>query len=199
MAGNFEALRFMEAEEKRKNKAEKGKRREKLEKRKTNLQRPFSGCKLWAFFTIKLGKKCQKCTISAHEMRRVPKLSDQTTFFELPFNFWRFWGWRRNRAGTVGTIFSRNRNRNRNPTNRFQKPKLEPEPCCSLQTVLKRTENPFDSQQDQPQKQTTVIRMSFGPFLCPRDSTLSLLSLIFLFYQGKTLKLTMDFVPCRTH
>ena len=56
LVGNFEALRFIEAEEKRKNKAEKGKRREKLEKRKTDLQPPFSGCKLWAFFTIKLGK-----------------------------------------------------------------------------------------------------------------------------------------------
>ena len=51
--------------------AEKGKRREKLEKRKTNLQPPFSGCKLWAFVTIKLGKKC---TISAHEMRCAPYL-----------------------------------------------------------------------------------------------------------------------------
>ena len=60
LVGNFEALRFIEAEEKRKNKAEKGKRRDKLEKRKTNLQPPFSGCKLWAFVTIKLGKKCQK-------------------------------------------------------------------------------------------------------------------------------------------
>ena len=37
LVGSFEALRFIEAEEKRKNKAEKGKRREKLEKRKTNL------------------------------------------------------------------------------------------------------------------------------------------------------------------
>ena len=34
LVGSFEALRFIEAEEKRKNKAEKGKRREKLEKRK---------------------------------------------------------------------------------------------------------------------------------------------------------------------
>ena len=59
LVGNFEALRFIEAEEKRKNKAEKGKRREKLEKRKTNLQPPFSGCKLWAFFTIKLGKNAK--------------------------------------------------------------------------------------------------------------------------------------------
>ena len=57
--GNFEALRFIEAEEKRKNKAEKGKRREKLEKRKTNLQPPFSGCKLWKIFTIKLGKNAK--------------------------------------------------------------------------------------------------------------------------------------------
>ena len=50
LVGSFEALRFIEAEEKkkRKNKAEKGKRREKLEGRKTNLQPPFSGCKLWA-------------------------------------------------------------------------------------------------------------------------------------------------------
>ena len=49
LVGNFEALRFIEAEEKRKNKAEKGKRREKLGKRKTNSQPAFSGCKLWAF------------------------------------------------------------------------------------------------------------------------------------------------------
>ena len=34
LVGNFEALRFIEAEEKGKNTAEKGKRREKLEKRK---------------------------------------------------------------------------------------------------------------------------------------------------------------------
>ena len=70
--GSFEALRFIEAEEKRKNKAEKGKRREKLEKRKTNLQPQFVGCKIGAFFTIKLGKKCQKWSISAHEMRCGP-------------------------------------------------------------------------------------------------------------------------------
>ena len=38
LVGNFEALGFIEAEEKRKNKAEKGKRTEELEKRKTNLQ-----------------------------------------------------------------------------------------------------------------------------------------------------------------
>ena len=54
--GSFEALRFIEAEEKRKNKAEKGKRREELEKRKSNLQPQFVGCKIGAFFTIKLGK-----------------------------------------------------------------------------------------------------------------------------------------------
>ena len=70
--GSFEALRFIEAEEKRKNKAEKGKRREKPEKRKTNLQPQFVGCKIGAFFTIKLGKKCQKWSISAHEMRCGP-------------------------------------------------------------------------------------------------------------------------------
>ena len=72
LVGNFEALRLIEAEEKRKNKAEKGKRREKLEKRKTNLQPPFSGCKLWGIFYYKTGQKCQKCTISAHEMRCAP-------------------------------------------------------------------------------------------------------------------------------
>ena len=72
LVGSFEALRFIEAEEKRKNKAEKGKRREKLEKRKTNLQPQFVGCKIGAFFTIKLGKKCQKWSISAHEMRCGP-------------------------------------------------------------------------------------------------------------------------------
>ena len=59
MVGSFEALRFIEAEEKRKNKAEKGKRREKLEKRKTNLQPQFVGCKIWAFFTIKLSKNAK--------------------------------------------------------------------------------------------------------------------------------------------
>ena len=72
MVGSFEALRFIEAEEKRKNKAEKGKRREELEKRKTNLQPQFVGCKIGAFFTIKLGKKYQKWSISAHEMRCGP-------------------------------------------------------------------------------------------------------------------------------
>ena len=59
MVGSFEALRFIEAEEKRKNKAEKGKRREKLEKRRTNLQPQFVGCKIGAFFTIKLGKNAK--------------------------------------------------------------------------------------------------------------------------------------------
>ena len=49
-------MRCIEAEEKRKNKAEKGKRREKLEKRKTNLQPPLGGCKFWAFFTVELGE-----------------------------------------------------------------------------------------------------------------------------------------------
>ena len=85
LVGNFWALRCIEAEEKRKNKAEKGKRREKLEKRKTNLQPPLSGCKLWAFFTIKLGKNCPKCTISAHEMRCAPYFNNsewnESTFF----------------------------------------------------------------------------------------------------------------------
>ena len=57
--GSVEALRFVEAEEKTKNKAEKGKRREKLEKRKTNLQPQFVGCKIGAFFTIKLGKNAK--------------------------------------------------------------------------------------------------------------------------------------------
>ena len=70
--GSFEALRCIEAEEKRKNKAEKGKRTEKLEKRKSNLQPQFVGCKIGAFFTIKLGKKCPKWSISAHEMRCGP-------------------------------------------------------------------------------------------------------------------------------
>ena len=37
----------------------KAKIREKLEKRRTNLQPPFSGCKLWACFTIKLGKNAK--------------------------------------------------------------------------------------------------------------------------------------------
>ena len=46
---------MIEAEEKRKNKAAKGKRREELEKRNTNLQPQFVGCKIGAFFTIKLG------------------------------------------------------------------------------------------------------------------------------------------------
>ena len=59
LVGSFEALRFIEAEEKRKNKAEKGKRREELEKRKTNLQPQFVGCKIGAFFTIKLGKNAK--------------------------------------------------------------------------------------------------------------------------------------------
>ena len=68
LVGSFEALRFIEAEEKRKNKAEKGKRREELEKRKSNLQPQFVGCKIGAFSTIKLGKNCQKWSISAHEM-----------------------------------------------------------------------------------------------------------------------------------
>ena len=72
LVGNFEALRFIEAEEKRKNKAENGKRREKLEKRKTNLQPHFVGCKIGAFFTIKLSKKCQKWSISILEMRCGP-------------------------------------------------------------------------------------------------------------------------------
>ena len=74
LVGSFEALRFIEAEEKRKNKAENGKRREKLEKRKTNLQPQFVGCKIGAFFTIKLGKKGQKWSISAHEMRCGPNI-----------------------------------------------------------------------------------------------------------------------------
>ena len=70
--GSYEALRLIEAEEKRKNKAEKGKRREKLEKRKSNLQPQFVGCKIGASFAIKLGKKCQKWSVSAHEMRCGP-------------------------------------------------------------------------------------------------------------------------------
>ena len=49
LVGSFEALRFIEAEEKGKNKAEKGKKREKLEIRKTNLQPQFVGCKIGAF------------------------------------------------------------------------------------------------------------------------------------------------------
>ena len=57
---------------KKKNTAEKGKRREELEKRKTNLQPQFVGCKIGAFFTIKLGKNGQKWSISAHEMRCGP-------------------------------------------------------------------------------------------------------------------------------
>ena len=72
--GSFEALRLIEAEEKRKNKAEKGKTREELEKRKTNLQPQFVGCKIGAFFAIKLGKKCQEWSLSAHEMRCGPKI-----------------------------------------------------------------------------------------------------------------------------
>ena len=40
---------YRDAEEKRKKKAEKGKRREKLEKRKTNYSNPQGGCKYWAF------------------------------------------------------------------------------------------------------------------------------------------------------
>ena len=72
MVGNFEALRFIEAAEKRKIRQKKAKR-EKPEKRKTNVQPPFSGCKLWAFFTIKLGKM-PKCTISAHVMRCAPSI-----------------------------------------------------------------------------------------------------------------------------
>ena len=80
LVGSFEAVRLIEAEEKRKNKAEKGKRREELEKRKTNLQPQFVGCKIGALFTIKLGKTCQKCTISAHEMRCAPQI-----YTEIPY------------------------------------------------------------------------------------------------------------------
>ena len=58
--GSFEALRFIEAEEKRKIKTEKGKKREKLEKRKTNLQPQFVGCKIGAFFYYKTGQKMPK-------------------------------------------------------------------------------------------------------------------------------------------
>ena len=57
LVGNFEALRSIEAEEKRKNKAEKGKRREKREKRKINLQPQLSvAVSCGHFFTVKLGK-----------------------------------------------------------------------------------------------------------------------------------------------
>ena len=83
LVGSFEALRLIEAEEKRKNMAEKGKRREDLEKRKTNLQPQFVGCKIGALFTIKLGKKCQKCTISAHEMRCAPYI-----YIYIPTSRW---------------------------------------------------------------------------------------------------------------
>ena len=58
--GSFEALRFIEAEEKRKNKAEKGKRREELEKRKTNLQPQFVGCKIRGIFYYKTGENVPK-------------------------------------------------------------------------------------------------------------------------------------------
>ena len=59
IGGQFRGFESYRSRGKKENKAEKGKRREKLEMRKTNLQPPFSGCKSWAFFTIKLGKNAK--------------------------------------------------------------------------------------------------------------------------------------------
>ena len=56
IGGQFLGFEIDRSRGKKKNKAEKGKRREELEKRKTNLQPKFVGCKIGAFFTIKLGK-----------------------------------------------------------------------------------------------------------------------------------------------
>ena len=72
IGGQFLGFEIDRSRGKKKNKAEKGKRREELEKRKTNLQPQFVGCKIGAFFTIKLGKNCQKWSISAREMRCGP-------------------------------------------------------------------------------------------------------------------------------
>ena len=72
--------------------AEKGKRREKLEKRKTNLQPPFSGCKLWAFFTLKLGKKCQTNALYLHMKCGVRHKKD--------------WAFARLRNGFVGRLLA---------------------------------------------------------------------------------------------
>ena len=59
IGGQFWGFEIYRSRGKKENKAEKGKRREKREKRKTNLQPQFVGCKIGAFFTIKLGKNAK--------------------------------------------------------------------------------------------------------------------------------------------